>query len=820
MKYQLEAIQKITGGSLMKANQELPAITDISLDTRQIHRGEHSLFVAIRGPFHDGHDHIAAAYEKGVRHFLVSRPPAPELAESAHWLFVSDTTRALQRIAAAHRAGFGIPVIGITGSNGKTWVKEWLFQLLGDQFHIVRSPKSYNSQIGVPLSVLAMQDAHELAIFEAGISQPGEMAHLAGIIRPTVGVFTVLGDAHSAHFSSEKEKLDEKWQLFSGAASVVYCADQAPVHDFAVQRKDTPLLCWSASGHPASDVQLSYRHSRGQTQIDFSHEKYKGSVSLPFESGVACWNASTCIAVLIALGIDPGRLASRFAALEPIGMRMELVQGRGGAILVNDAYNADMEGLKQALAFTRAHSGDRECWAAISALPEAGGKPEDQLGELAEQLRLFDVKRVFGVGGEIAGLASLLGEGIRFEAVDSGAELETRLSAMDLSGAAILFKAARSYRLDRVCSALEQVTHLTELEIHLDALRHNLAYYRRQLRPGTQLIAVVKAAAYGIGSQEIARFLEVANIDRLAVAYTDEGVELRKLGVKTPILVLNPDPSGFEWMLHYRLEPEIYSLTRLREWLRTIEMSPYQTAVHLKLETGMNRLGFDETMLPDLCAILRDNPALKVAAVMTHLAASENPAHDAFSRGQLARFEQMYRTISDALGYKPSRHVLNSNGILRFPEYHFEAVRLGIGLYGVGVASSDLRPVHRLVSRIAQIKQVKAGETVGYDRSYVAERDCLSATINLGYADGLPRSAGKGKFHLMVKGQLCPILGNVCMDMTMIDVTHVPEVREGDEVIVFGSEHPMALLSKAAETIPYEILTGIGPRVKRRFINE
>lgn len=824
MIYTIDHFQQITEGCILIQQPGDTAFKWLATDTRQVINGPASLFVALKGPFHNAHHHLSEAISKGIRNFVVSEKPGEELIDKANWLIVRDTLVALQKIARYHRDQFSYPVIGITGSNGKTWVKEWLCHLLNDDFNIVKSPKSFNSQVGVPLSVWSMKGENDLGIFEAGISMPGEMKNLTDIIQPDIGVFTYLGDAHSVNFTDLHSKLAEKWKLFDSAKTVIACPDQPEIARMIDDCKEykKSFFMWSVEDDPKANVHMTYEKAENGTLIRYTQNSADPSgIFIPFDDEASLWNASTCLTTLLAMGLDPRDLESRFATLEPIGMRMELVEGISGSLLINDSYNSDMEGLKKALSFMQLHSGNRKRYLVISDLTESGTDPGDRFQMIASLLDLFKIDKCFAVGEEIAGLEPTISGNTEIIYSADSRDLEYHLKATNLHETIILFKAARKFRLDRVCESLELVTHLTELEIHLDALRHNLEIFRKKLSKDTQLIAVIKAAAYGIGSQEIARFLERVNIDRLAVAYTDEGVELRNLGVDSPILVLNPDPSTFELMLIEGLEPEIYSLTRLQQWISAQDNSPYQSAIHLKLETGMHRLGIEEEQIEELCDMLSRRPDIQVASVMTHLAASEDPDQDVFSKHQTDLFLFMYQKLADALGYFPFRHVLNSNGILRFPQYHFEAVRLGIGLYGVGIReNSELRPVHRLVSRIAQIKEVEPGESVGYNRSFIAEGQVRVATINLGYADGLPRNAGNGRFSVYLRGYKCPILGNVCMDMTMIDVTQVPGVREGEEVVIFGPEYPMENLSNAAGTIPYEILTGIGPRVKRRFIEE
>jgi Alr-MurF fusion protein len=819
--YAIDQLPDILSGQLIIQVPGHTTFEWLETDTRQLVNSGNVLFVALKGPFYDAHDYLQEAYDKGVRNFLVSQSPGGDLAEKANWYIVSDTLAALQDFAACHRKQFDIPVIGITGSNGKTWVKEWLFHLLSETQQIAKSPKSYNSQIGVPLSVWGLHANHTLGIFEAGISRPGEMVRLKNIIRPTIGLFTVLSDAHSSQFDTDMDKLREKWQLFADCHQIICCADQKEVAQIANSASaHQKVTSWTSANDPAATLRFDYAPSPLGSVIYYEGAGQKGQIEIPYIDAVSQWNAATCLAAIIAMDAMTSRVAERFKTLEPIGMRMELVSGKDQSILINDSYNADLEGLKKALHFQEAHGKDRDKWIVLSALLQSGKDTEERFRQIAQLVTQFEVSRVFAVGPEVQALQETLPLSIDYRHFNTTEELERHLGEQSFEKVILLFKGARKYKLDQICKSFEQIVHQTELEIHLDALRHNMEFFREKIQPNTRLIAVVKAAAYGIGSREIAKMLESVNVDSLAVAYTDEGIELRKSGVKSPIIVLNPDPSTFEQMLLYKLEPEIYTIAKLEHWIEVQRDSPYPAFIHLKLDTGMHRLGFEQEQIRRLTDLLKKNPELRIGSVMSHLASSENEEHDAFTHTQAGLFEEMYEEICLALGYRPDRHLLNSNGILRFPQYQYEAVRLGIGLYGVGVSTKSLRPVHRFVSRIAQIKHLDTGDTVGYSRSFLTENPIKMATINVGYADGIPRSAGKSNFKLWVKGYLCRIIGDVCMDMTMIDVTEVEGINEGDEVVIFGPEYNIDHISQAAHTIPYEILTGIAPRVKRRFIEE
>ncbi|MGI4834073.1 MAG: bifunctional UDP-N-acetylmuramoyl-tripeptide:D-alanyl-D-alanine ligase/alanine racemase [Janthinobacterium lividum] len=869
------------GATLLQVPADPAALVQsLLLDSRRVGLPEGALFFALRGPRHDGHHHLAALYAKGVRQFVVSHPPASlGPFAGAGFVLVPDALAALQALATQHRAQFAGPVWGITGSNGKTIVKEWLAQLLAPSESICRSPRSYNSQVGVPLSVWELSAArHTLGIFEAGISERGEMARLAAIIQPTFGIFTTLGPAHNAGFASEAEKLGEKLRLFEGAGfeRLVYCADQ-PLVAAAVQARTLPALPWTRHDAPAAALRFRLKAtSAGSTVVrvrlgaaaasiapvlDFDQPALRAATrfTLPFADEPALENALHCLAVLLLRQLDPATaLASadiqrRLLALRPVAMRLEMKAGRHGCYLLDDTYNNDLAGLALALdALGRqARPGGRTV--ILSDLLESGLAAPALYARVAALLRAHGVARVIGVGKEISRELKVKSEELKATApgkaelaheqlltfnspllthsYPSTEALLADLRPADFQNETILVKGARRFGFERVVAALQQAQHGTVLEVNLDALTHNLQHYRRQLRPGTKLMVMVKAFAYGSGSYEVASLLEFQRADYLAVAYADEGQQLRDNGISLPIMVLNPGPDSFGQLRRYRLEPEIYSLDRLRDYLQAAREAAQDVLaplppLHLKLDTGMRRLGFAEDELPGLLALLAAHRAqLPVAGIMTHLAAADDPAHDEFTRQQLAAFGRMAAAIEQALGRPVLKHALNSAGIRRFPEAQFDMVRLGVGLYGVaagGVEGEDsLQPVSTLKTTISQIKELPAGTTVGYGRRGAATAHPRRlATLAIGYADGYDRRFSSGAGLVLLHGQRAPVVGSVCMDMVMVDVTDIAQARPGDVAIVFGDGLDISELAQRIGTIPYELLTNVSERVKRVFVSE
>jgi Alr-MurF fusion protein len=804
---------------LQLAHPDQP-VRALALDTRQIPLPD-ALFFAIKGQRHNGHHYLRDAYEVGIRQMIVSERIDIQGFEEANILLVNDTLQALQAVAAAHRAQFDIPVVGITGSNAKTIVKEWLYQLLAPSRRIARSPKSFNSQVGVPLSVWGIGPEHELAIIEAGISTTGEMERLVAVIRPTVGIFTNIGTAHSDGFESDAQKVAEKMLLFKGAQHLVYCADH-PLIAAEVSKSiahETELWSWSSKGNPARfDVFLT--NLGQQTYLRTAAEGHSIEAVIPFVDDASIENALHCLFAGLALGADVVDLVNGLSALHPIEMRLELKAGIEGSTLVNDFYNNDLSSLQILLQFAQQQSKGKRSTLVLSDILQSGLHPDDLYKKVA--VFLTKIHRFVGIGQEIEHIAAHLPKNTETHFYPDTDAFLADIHRFSWRDDLIMLKGARPFTFEHIARRLEQKAHQTRLEINLGALIHNLHVYNSLLAPGVKTMVMVKAAAYGSGGAEVARLLEFHKVAYLGVAYADEGIELRQGGVNLPIMVLNPDTAGFDVFFRYELEPEIFSMDILRE-LVAYAGTERKMRIHIKLDTGMHRLGFEPNDMDELGQTLRLHPNLRVATVFSHLSASDNAAHDGFSHQQAERFVDMYEVLATALGYRPLRHIVNTGGIVRFPQYHFDMVRLGIGLYGIDGSGLQerLQVVNELKTTISQVKKIPAGDTVGYNRnSGPLQHTTTTATISIGYADGLLRAAGGGRYKMLINNVLVPTIGNVCMDMTMLDVSEIPDVKAGDEVVVFGHKPSVELLAACFGTIPYEIFTNISDRVKRVYVQD
>ena len=794
-------------------------------DSRRLVYPETSLFFALPGPRRDGEIFIQDLYLRGVRNFVVCRDLELRDFPQANFIRVKDSLRALQQLAAFHRQQFDLPVVGITGSNGKTVVKEWLNQLLEDRFQIVRSPRSYNSQIGVPLSIWQISELHELALIEAGISQAGEMHLLQEMIRPDIGVLTNIGGAHDQGFENTQAKIREKLELFKDSNVLVYPADHTEL------RKT--VLEWHAL-HPAPGLVsigteenctlriVSVVRQPGQTSITLAYEGGIFALSIGFEDEAATQNALTCIGVMLWLGIPPGDLQRRLNRLNPLAMRMEMKTGINHSSVINDSYSADISSLKMALDFLSQQRQHNKRTLILSDILESGRSPVSLYGEVAALLRKYPVDRLIGVGEQISAADGLFKEsGIQEMFFFQGTQdLLNSMPAMVFREETILLKGARVYNFERIDQLLSLQVHETQLEINLEAMTHNLRQYQQLLRPTTKIMAMVKAFSYGAGGFEIARLLEFHKVDYLAVAYADEGVSLRHAGIRLPIVVMNTEENALPQLLENQLQPVLFSIRGLASLRRLLKKEAINGfPIHLELETGMNRLGFSAAQVHELVNELR-GIEFRVQSVFSHLAASEEPQQDAFTQNQFEVYLSMADRIQESLGYPFLRHISNSAAIVRNPALQLDMVRLGIGLYGIDPASSpllDLKGVGTLKTTIAQIKHLEAGETVGYNRKGVAELAMKTGTLRLGYADGYPRSLGYGTGKVLYRGRLIPTIGSICMDMTMIDITEIADAREGDEVIVFGDGLPVDEMAKWAGTNAYDILAGISQRVKRVY---
>ncbi|MCR5779101.1 MAG: alanine racemase [Bacteroidaceae bacterium] len=807
MNYSIETITTLMGAH--RVGSVDTHIDWLLIDSRSLTFPEETLFFAIRTHKNDGHRYIPELYRRGVRNFVVSQlPKNPE--NDANYLVVPSPMKALQRLAERHREEFNIPIVGITGSNGKTIVKEWLYQLLSPDFNTTRSPRSWNSQIGVPLSVWRLSEQTELGIFEAGISEPGEMEALRDIIQPTIGVMTHLGSAHDENFGSREEKCREKLRLFHDAKVLIYNAD-----DELVQ------TCIDASHFKGMLI--------GWHRADFS--------DLPFIDAASIEDVIHCICVCRYLGLSESVIRERLPRLQPVAMRLEVKEGRNDCTLITDTCNSDLGSLEIALDFMhrRPDANGRQRTLILSDIQQTGLTLTVLYGRVAELARQHGVTEFIGIGAEVSAGMSCVAEGARpvvlhlFENVDSFLQSAVFQRLQDR---VILIKGARDFHLDRITDALVQRVHETILEVNLSAVVNNLNYYRSFMRPDTKMICMVKASAYGAGAVEIAKTLQDHHVDYLAVAVADEGAELRRAGITANIMVMNPEMNSFHTLFEYHLEPEVYSF-RLFDALRQAAEREGITnfPIHVKLDTGMHRLGFDACVqpavdgaLPEITALierLHSQKALIPRSVFSHFVGSDSDDFDAFSERQWTLFRTAADQLQAAFPHPIMRHICNSAGIEHFPERHCDMVRLGLGLYGInpratGQGGGSLIPISTLKTTILQIHDVPATDTVGYSRRGHLTRDSRIAALPIGYADGLNRHLGCGRGYCLVNGQKAPYVGNICMDVCMIDVTDI-DCREGDTAIIFGPELSPTVLSDTIDTIPYEILTSVSPRVKRVY---
>lgn len=801
-------------------------IKELAIDSRKVVQPGQSVFFAIKGDRHDGHNFINELYDKGVRAFVVDQGYHPsEHVDDAFFIETESPLAALQKVAAAKRSQYNYPLIGITGSNGKTIVKEWLYQLLNPSHNIIRSPKSYNSQVGVPLSVWRMGSANNLAIIEAGISMPGEMIKLERIVRPTIGIFTNLGQAHDENFTDHHQKAREKLDLFRHVDTLIFCKDylvlqeELEAYPFASSPK---LFSWSRRS--SSDLQIGrVEKKEGMTEIQGIYHHNFIRIKIPFVDEASIENAIHCWATMLLLGIDNDIIAERMEFLAPVAMRLELKQGINNCSVINDSYNSDLQSISIALDFLSQQHQHPKRTLILSDILQTGRKDEDLYAEVSQIIADKKVDRLIGIGEHISDQAEKFPVSSEFYT-----STEAFLSAYQhdkFYNETILLKGARSFGFEAINSILQHKTHQTVLEIDLGAMVHNLNLIRSLLKPKTKIMAMVKAFGYGSGSFEIANVLQFHHVDYLAVAYADEGIELRKAGISMPIMVISPEEQSFDAMIQYGLEPEIYSVRSLKLLENAISRKgelDVPMKIHLKLNTGMNRLGFSKQETNQLIVRIKNNKQLQIASIFSHLAASEDSKEDVFTKKQVALFDKMSSEIMGHFDYSIVRHICNSFGIIRFPEAQYDMVRLGIGLYGVAPESpitDKLRNVSTLRTTITQIHELKSGDTIGYGRTEKVKGEMRSATLPIGYADGLNRKNGNRQGCVVINGHRAPIIGNVCMDMCMVDITGIP-CKEGDDVVVYGEGLPITEFAKNSETIPYEVLTGISERVKRVYFQD
>lgn len=823
MRYTINDISSILGLQSSRSNNDV--IRYLVIDSRKIYFPETSLFFALQSSRQDGHRFIRELYQKGVRNFVVNKNFDDSSYDKACFLKVDDVLSALHNIAAFHRQQFSYPVIGITGSNGKTIVKEWLFQLLNNDYNIVRSPKSYNSQVGVPLSVWQMDEINSLAIFEAGISLPGEMEKLQGIIDPTIGIFTFLGEAHEEGFASHAQKLEEKLKLFSNSKVLLYCADEKELHDGIVsfsKKNNIELFSWGKQ-EGSSLLIKAIEHLAENTIVEIVYRNKAVKITIPFTDEASLHNALTCCSLLFYLNVPVEQLNDKLQQLRPIEMRLELKQGNNNCSIINDSYNADINSLTIALDFLEQQQQHDKRSLILSDLLETGKADQSLYTTLASIIQQKRLNRFIGIGPQMIQYQDLFKAIASTTFFDSTESFLQQASQLQFRDETILLKGARVFRFEKISRLLEQKQHQTFLEIDLNAIRHNVRAYKNHLHKNVKMMAMVKAFSYGSGSFEIASLLQHAGIDYLGVAYADEGVELRKAGIRLPIMVMNTEEAGFDSIVQYQLEPELYSFNILHAFKNYLEQRGIdQYPVHIKYDTGMHRLGFEPQQIEVLCNELQSSATFRIISFFSHLAGSPDAEYDDFTKQQGAIFKAGARLIEQALGYTVIKHIANTSGIHRHPDLQMDMVRLGIGMYGVDEAEKmqrELKNVTTLKTTISQIKHIKKGESVGYSRSAIAENDMIIATVRIGYADGYPRLLSNGKGQMLVNGQPAPVVGRVCMDMTMLDITHIAAAEE-EEVIVFGEELPVTQLAKWAQTIPYEILTNISQRVRRLYFEE
>lgn len=817
------SIQKI--GEVLNGKQIGDAditVKNLLTDSRNVIYPANSLFFAIRGERHDGHAYITDLYEKGVKAFVVEYIPEPcNDFRDCVFLVVANVLTALQQLAAYHRKQFNNPVIAITGSNGKTVVKEWLYQAVHNDKHVVRSPKSYNSQVGVPLSIWQIETFHDIAIIEAGISLPGEMEKLERIIQPTIGLITNIGEPHQENFTDYKKKCEEKLKLFSHCKTVVYCKDhelidevlQAP--SYAMSAKKT----WSKGGNADVMVQSVSVGADKTTITGIYLGKKLFGLEIPFTDEASIENALHLVTLLLTLGYDIHAIERMLMQLSPVAMRLELKQGINNSSIINDSYNSDLGSLAIALDYLEHQKQHTKKTVILSDILQSGRSSESLYREVSGLLAQKNIQRFIGIGPELMKYRSFFKPDSRF--YPDTTSFINDINRETFANETILLKGSRAFQFENILIFLEKKVHETVLEINLNALVHNLNYFRSLLKPGVKMVAMVKAFSYGSGSFEIANVLQFQRVDYLAVAFADEGVALRDAGITVSIMVMNPEKSSFNTIIRNHFEPEIYSFKELESFKAAVEKAGQkQFPVHLKMDTGMHRLGFMKEELDTLIEWLAGTDVIKVQSVFSHLAGSDEAQFDEFTRLQIENFRYASDKVQKSLSYPVIRHILNSAGIERFPEAQFEMVRLGIGLYGISaVDQSMVKNVSTLKTNILQVKEIDINESVGYSRRFMATRKTKIGILPIGYADGLHRILGNGVGKLMVNGYFVPIIGSICMDMCMVDLTGVV-ANEGDEVTVFGEHYPVTELAKQMKTIPYEVFTSISPRVKRIYYQE
>jgi alanine racemase len=804
---------------IIKANwigQNDVAIIDyISIDSRSLQNDENTLFFALSGPNHDGHQYIEELINKGTQYFVVTRIPE-DVKEKGNFLVVENTLEALQKFAAYYRSLFDFPIIGITGSNGKTIIKEWLNFLLSPDYNIIRSPKSYNSQVGVPLSILGIKEKHNLGIFEAGISTTNEMEKLQKIIQPTIGILSNIGSAHDEGFQSAAEKIKEKLKLFTSVKVLILNKNKS-ISAFVNPKIKTFSWC---SDDKSADVFITKKNIDELTILYVKYQEDTFAITIPFHDQASIENAIYCMMVMLYFGYNQKVIQTRMAQLYPVEMRLKVKNGINNTTIIDDSYSSDFQSLKIALDFLENQKQHKKKTVILSDIFQSGLNNEELYSQVSQLIISNKINRVIGIGETFSQFKNKFINCVAFKNV---ADFTKAFENLNFENETILIKGARDFHFEEIVSMLEEKTHETVLEINLNAISHNLNFYKSKLAPKTKMMVMVKAFGYGNGGFEIAKLLEHHKVDYLGVAFADEGISLKSAGITVPIMVLNPESTSFSALIQHQLEPEIYSIKGLKAFLKIAEQKKLKYfPIHIKLDTGMHRLGFEEENLTELIQTLKGNETVQIKSILSHMATSDDLKHDAFSKSQIALFEKLSSQLQTSLNIKPIRHILNTSGITNYPEAQYDMVRLGIGLYGISndyEEQKELENVGTLKSIISQIRTIDKGESVGYGRRFIAEKETIIATIPIGYADGIRRSWGHAVGYVVINNIQAKIIGSVCMDMLMVDVTNI-DCKEGQTVIVFGENPTVNFMAKQLNTIPYEILTSISQRVKRVFFRE
>lgn len=846
MNYTAGIIAKVIHSSDSTLAHPDAIISYIALDTRRIQHAEGVIFFALSGSIHDGHDFIPDAIEKGVKNIVVEKT-SYLFPTGINVFMVENILDALQNLAAFHRQNFpALEVIAVTGSNGKTTIKEWLYQMTKDR-KVVKNPKSYNSQIGVPLSVWQIEEDDQLGIFEAGISRINEMVRLERIIQPTIGVFTNIGDAHSEGFEDMVTKIKEKAALFTHIDQLIFeVMDGAEINNDTSQNlsqndeealknkqllstyilenfDQSKLISWGKSKQASLFSILKVEKTKSKSSLTILYDGSENTISLPFTDDASIQNVCHCIAVMLTLGMTLAYISTAVLKLQNIPMRLEMKNGINDSLLINDTYNADLSSFKVALDFMNQQSGNKHKMIIFSDFVETGIPPDELNRQMAALINASGVEYVTAIGTIVKNTDTYLDPFIYFDTYLTTSDYLKSVKRKSIKNRAILIKGARVFEMEKITNFLSDKNHTSVLEIDLHAVESNLSYFYRQLSGDTQVIAVIKASAYGSGSSELAQLLEFRKVGYLAVAFIDEGIELRKSGIKMPIMVLNPDETGVTDMLQYDLEPEVYGIDQLDYIIEAVNIQDSkQLKIHLKIDTGMHRLGFLADELDMVIQRLNETKSVVIKTIFTHLSSSEDPNDDDFTHLQARIFDTCYQTIIAQIGYAPSRHILNTAGIVRFPEYHYDYVRLGLGLYGIDSTHTiveHLVKAHTLKAKVIQIKSVAKGSSIGYNRKGYLPDGGKVAIVSIGYADGLMRNLSNGNYSLMINSELYPIIGNICMDLTIVDISNAAGINVGDDVIIFNEDMPIENLAIAASTIPYEILSRISSRVRRLYIH-